>query len=83
MRVVDEKLVHQTDIAFLSAEPRDILALHKHLTAGHGIQTCHQLDKGGLARPGGAQQDVKVTGFKQQGSVLDMLNRADAFGHVF
>ena len=82
MRVVDEKLMHQADVALLRGQARHVLAVEHDLPAGQAVEARHQLDQRGLARAGFSKQNVEVTGMQRQARFLDMGDACNALADV-
>ena len=82
VRIVDEELVDETDVALLGRQTGDVLAVHDDLPRSNPIEAGHQLDQGCLSGAGFAEQHVEVTGLEAKAGFLDVEVTADALGNV-
>ena len=70
VRIVDEELVDEADVALLRADAGDVLAVHHDPALGRRFEPGHQLHQRRLAGAGGAEQHVKAgLGERQRGAV--------------
>jgi len=83
VRVVDEKLVYQTDVALLRRQAGDILAIQHNLPGGQAVEAGHQLDQRGLPRTGFSEENVEVAGLQCQARFLDMRDAGNALAYIF
>lgn len=83
VRIVDEKLVHQADIALLRRQAGHILAVQEDLPGGQAVEAGHQLDQRGLARAGFSEENIEVAGLQGQARFLDMRDAGNALADVF